>query len=401
MGVPGPLLDCGPPMSERVAIIGVGHAGFAPITAGMSYKELMFEAATRAYDDAGVDPRRDVDSFVGCSEDFWEGTSIFDEYLPDQIGGALRPVQTVSADGLFGIATGMMLIRSGAAEVVAVEGHSKASDIRTLGNIHQFAFDPVLNRPLNLPAHAVAGLEMARYLEVSGTTEEQCALVVSKNRGMALDNPRAAYPAQVSADHVSASPPISWPLRELDAARRADGCVVVVLASERRARDLTDVPVWVLGAGWSTGAASLESRSWDDADSVRQAAARAYRTARIAHPTRAVDLAEVDDTYSYRELMHLEALGLARPGEAGIMLEEGVFGRDGEVPVNVSGGSLGQGHLFEGSGLTRALECVLQLRGEAGERQVEDAAVAVAQSWRGVPTTTAAVAVFGSEEVVG
>ena len=87
-----------------------------------------------------------------------------------------------------------------------------------------------------------------------------------------------------------------------------------------------------------------------------------------------VDLAEVDDTYSYRELMHLEALRLARPGDAGPMLEEGFFGRDGELPVNVSGGSLGQGYLFEANGLARTLECVLQLRGEAGKRQIASVA---------------------------
>ncbi|HZA27025.1 MAG TPA: acetyl-CoA acetyltransferase, partial [Actinomycetota bacterium] len=122
-------------MGDRVAIVGVGHAGFAPITSGLSYKEQTFEAALRAYDDAGINPRRDVDSFVAVSEDFWEGTSIFDEYVPDQIGAALRPVHTVSADGLFAVATAVMLIRSGAAEVVVVEGHSKASDILTLGSI--------------------------------------------------------------------------------------------------------------------------------------------------------------------------------------------------------------------------------------------------------------------------
>ena len=387
-------------MRDRVAIVGVGHAGFAPITAGVSYKELMFEAAMRAYDDAGVDVRKDVGSFVGVSEDFWEGTSIFDEYLPDQIGGALRSVQTVTADGLFGLATALMLIRSGHADVVAVEGHSKASDIVTPGSIHQFAMDPVYNRPLGLSPLAVAGLEMNRYIEASDTTEEQCALVVAKNRRMALDNPRAAYPTEVTAGDVGYSEPVYWPLRRLEVSERADGCVVMVLASEDRARDLTDVPVWLLGAGWSTGAASLESRNWDEADYVRQAADRAYRMAGIGHPGGVVDLAEVDDTYSYRELMHLEALRLARPGEAGVMLEEGIFGRDGEIPVNVSGGSLGQGYLFEANGLARALECVLQLRAEAGERQVEGAQVAIAQAWRGVPTATAAVAVLAADEVV-
>jgi acetyl-CoA C-acetyltransferase len=384
-------------MAERVAIVGVGHAGFAPITAGVSYKELSFEAAMRAYDDAGIDPRKDVDSFVAVSEDFWEGTSIFDEYVPDQIGGALRPVHTVSADGLFAVATAVMLIRSGAAEVVAVEGHSKASDILSLGHIHQFALDPLWNRPLGVSPLAVAGLEMHRYLEVTGSTEDQCALVVEKNRTNALDNPRAAYPTEMEADDVGASRPLWWPLRDLDVARRSDGCVVLVLASEGRARELTDAPVWVAGVGWSSGSPTLESRNWDEADYVRQAADRAFEMARLGAPTRDVDLAEVDDTYSYRELMHLEALRLARPGDAGPMLEEGFFGRGGELPVNVSGGSLGQGYLFEANGLARALECVMQLRGEAGERQVEDAGVAVAQSWRGVPTTTAAVAVFASE----
>ena len=387
-------------MTDRIAIVGVGHAGYAPITAGLSYKELTFEAATRAYDDAGIDPRKDVDSFVAVSEDFWEGTSIFDEYVPDQIGGALRPVHTVSADGLFGVATAAMLIRSGHASVVAVEGHSKASDILTLDHIHQFALDPVYNRPLDFPPQAIAGLEMHRYLGATGTTEEQCAMVVEKNRRNALDNPIAAYPSDVVAADVTASEPLWWPLRDLDVARRADGGVVVVLAAEGRARDLTNDPVWLLGAGWSSGSPTLESRQWDEADYVRDAAQRAYEMARLGSPTRDIDLAEVDDTYSYRELMHLEALRLARPGDAGAMLEDGVFQREGDLPVNTSGGSLGQGYLFEANGLARTLECVLQLRGEAGERQVPDAGVAVAQSWRGIPTTTAAVAVFAADEAV-
>jgi acetyl-CoA C-acetyltransferase len=246
----------------------------------------------------------------------------------------------------------------------------------------------------------VAGLEMNRYLHATGTTEEQCALVVEKNRRNALDNPAAAFPANVSSHDVAASDPLWWPLRRLDAARRADGAVVVVLAAGDRTPDLTDAPVWVAGVGWSSGAAALESRSWEEADYVRDAADRAYRMAGVGAAGRDVDLAEVDDTYSYRELMHVEALRLARPGEAGGMLEEGYFGPDGELPVNPSGGSLGQGYLFEANGLARTLECVAQLRGEAGERQVDGAGVAVAQSWRGVPTTTAAVAVFASDEAV-
>ncbi len=385
-------------MEPRVAVAGIGHAGFAPITAGLSYKELMFEAAQRAYADAQVDPRADVDSFVCCSEDYLEGTSIFDEYVPDQLGAVQRPVQTVAADGLFGVATALMLIRSGAARVVAVEAHSKVSDVLTLGAIEQFAMDPVFNRPLGVPALAVAGLDMNAFLERTGLTEEHCAMVAAKNRTNALDNPKAAYPADVTVEDVDDSAPVYWPLRELEVAGRADGCVVVVLAAEERVGELTDGPVWLLGTGWSSGSPTLESRRWGEADFVARAAERAYAMAGIEDPGEEIDLAEVDDVYAFKELQHLEALALGTTDEVAEMLAEGELEPDGDLPVNVSGGSLGQGNLFEANGLARLLECVEQLRGEAGERQVDEASVALAQSWRGVPTTSAAVVVLGNEE---
>jgi len=386
---------------ERAAIVGVGHAGFSPVTLGLSYKELMFEAATRGYHDAGVDPRTDVDSFVCCSEDYLEGTSIFDEYVPDQLGAVQRPVQTVAGDGLFGVATALMLIGSGAARVVAVEAHSKVSDVRTLGAIEAFALDPVFNRPLGMPTIAVAGLDMLAFLDRTGMTEDHCAIVAAKNRTNALDNPRAAYPAQVRASDVEDSAPVAWPLRELDIAGSADGCVVVVLAAEDRARELSDAPVWVLGVGWCSGSPTLESRAWGEADTTRLAAGRAYDRAAIDDPSEEIDLAEIDDRYAFKELQHLEALGLAEGEDLVALLDDGELEPDGDLPVNVSGGSLGQGNLFEANGLVRVLECVEQLRGEAGERQVDDVYTAVAQSWRGVPSTSAAVAVLANDEGAG
>jgi len=388
-------------VEPKVAVVGVGHAGFAPVTAGISYKELMFEAATRAYHDAGVDPRTEIDSFVCCSEDFLEGTSIFDEYVPDQLGATQRPVQTVAADGLFGVATGMMLIGSGLASIVAVEAHSKVSDVRTLGAIEAFALDPVLNRPLRFPTLAVAGLDMNAFLERTGLSEEHCSMVAAKNRSNALDNPRAAYPADLDADDVDGSSPVAWPLKTLEVAERADGCVVVVLAAEDRARELTEGPVWLLGAGWSSGSPSLESRTWGETEPVTKAAESAYRQAEIADPQEEIDLAEVDDTFAYKELLHLEALGFGEASELAQLLEEGELEPGGDLPVNVSGGSLGQGNLFEANGLVRLLECVEQLRAEAGERQVDEAYVAVAQSARSAPSTSAAVVVLANDEGAG
>jgi len=73
-------------MNYRVAVVGIGWYGFRPVTPDVSYKEMVYQAAVRAYADAGVDPRKDIESFVTVAEDFHEGTSIFDEYTPDQLG---------------------------------------------------------------------------------------------------------------------------------------------------------------------------------------------------------------------------------------------------------------------------------------------------------------------------
>jgi acetyl-CoA C-acetyltransferase len=295
----------------------------------------------------------------------------------------------------------MMLIRSGLATIVAVEAHSKISDVRTLGAIEAFALDPVLNRPLRFPTLAIAGLDMNAFLERTGLSEEHCSIVAAKNRSNALDNPRAAYPADLTADAVDDSSPVAWPLKALEVAERADGCVLVVLAAEDRARELTEGPVWLLGAGWSSGSPSLESRTWGETEPVTRAAESAYRQAEITDPQEEIDLVEADDTFAYKELLHLEALGLGEASELAQLLEEGELQPDGDLPVNVSGGSLGQGNLFEANGLVRLLECVEQLRDEAGERQVDEAYVAVAQSARSAPSTSAAVVVLANDEGAG
>lgn len=382
-------------MSERVAIIGVGWAGYTPTSPDLSYKEFTYEAAVKAYADAGVDPRKDVDSFVTVAEDFNEGTSIFDEYVPDQIGAVLKPVHTIPGDGLHGLATCTMLIRTGIAEIVVLEGHSKASNLLSHNEVTAYAQDPILNRPMKFNSDFIAGMEMNRYLYETGGTLEACAAVVSKNRRNALRNPLAAYGADLTIDEILSGPPLSWPLGHREVARHADGAIVMVLASEERAFYLSENPIWVMGVGWCNGPPSLESREWGSVPYIEKAANMAFRQAGIRQANMAVDFAEVDDTYAYKELQSLEAMGLLPWGEAGSLTEGGVTEPEGDFPVNVSGGSLGMGNLIEANGLARALEVILQLRGEAGPRQLEDVEIGLAQAWRGVPTTSGAVAIFG------
>ncbi|HZD12045.1 MAG TPA: hypothetical protein VE177_00800, partial [Candidatus Binatus sp.] len=355
----------------KIGIIGVGYAGFDSMTPGLSTRELMFEAASRAYADAGINPRKDVQSFVCCTEDFWEGISITDEYMPDQLGAVLRPLCTVSSDGLVGVATACMHIASGLADVAVVESHSKMSDVVTPSEIVSMGFDPTYLRHLNVDPNFVAGLEMSRFLKETRTKKESTARVAVKNRRNALSNPRGVYGTDLTVKDVLAgrgqNGSESTTIPDLEISKPSDAGIVLVLASRKMTRKFgKDRTIWIDGIGWSSDTPWVEDRDLSRATYTEQSARRAYKMAAIRNPERQFDFAEADDTYAFKELQHLEALGIAPRGRAGRMLETGSFDRDGRLPVNASGGSLGVGHLIEATGLHKILETVLQLRGEAG-----------------------------------
>lgn len=381
-------------MRRRIAIVGAGLEGIRAVTPDVSYRELTFAAAVKAYKDAGVTPA-DIDTFIATSEDFMEGYSIADEYCPDQIGGALKPCQTIP-DSLQSLALASMLILTGQFDIVAVQAMSKASNIVSVDNVLNFALDPVLARPFNLTPHFVGALEMTRYMFETGTTPEDCARVVVKNKRNALLNPNAAWGADVTVEHVLDAEPVCEPLGRLDIAPNADGAIVLVLASEEIARTLAGTPVWVDGFGWCSDAPSLDSRDWSAAPATALAAKQAFEMAGIRTPAKEIDFAEIDDDYSFKELQHLEALGLCPRGGARAMLEGGLTELTGSLPVNLSGGKLGAGNLFDAAGAYRLYEAVLQLRGVAGARQVANAEVGLVQGWRGAPSTSSAVAILSN-----
>jgi acetyl-CoA C-acetyltransferase len=408
----------------RVCIIGIGHTDFNCMTPDMEWKDLMYEACQKAYVDAGIDPRRDIDSFITCAEDYWEGFSIFDEFVPDQIGAVLRPCCTVCGDGIYGLGNAYMQIQTGVMDVVSIEAHSKVSDLLTYGDVMLHAFDPVYERPISgpverpnyagLPSYSeanpkplvgsseeterthpyfLAGLEMQHYLRKTETTEEQCAMVAVKNKKNAFFNPYADYEARINIDNVMNSEYCFNPLKRLDISPNVDGAVCFVLGTEKIAKELGIEPIYLEGFGWSSETPWLSTRGMD-AEYAKKSAEMAYKMAGIVDPRKEIDVAEVDDRFTYKELQHLEAIGLARKGEAKQLIEEGALNIKGTIPINPSGGSLGVGNSLEATGLQKSLEIITQLRGHAGKRQVNDAEVGLAQAWRGIPSGSGAVAIF-------
>jgi acetyl-CoA C-acetyltransferase len=152
----------------------------------------------------------------------------------------------------------------------------------------------------------------------------------------------------------------------------------MVLASAEKAKSITDKPVWILGMGWATDTYYMGERDLSFMDSLHIASTSAYSAANIKNPLDSIDVAEISDHSSYRELMAYEALGFCEKGRAAEMMEEGTTAFEGKLPVNASGGAL-SGSPFFAVGLIRLAEAAIQIRGDAGEHQIKGAKVALAQ----------------------
>jgi len=230
---------------------------------------------------------------------------------------------------------------------------------------------------------------------VYGISEEQVARVVMKNLGNARRNPVMHNGRDLSLDEILAAPMMADPLRTLDVAPDTDGAVALIMASEERAKQITDHPAWILGLGTCYDAHYLGDRDLADCMALEKASAMAYRMAGISDPRKQVDLVELGDEFSYQELFWLEGLGLCGLGEAGHLTESGLTSRGGELPVNASGGLLG-GVPANVAGLNRVAEAAQQVMGRSGV-QVKDVDIAVAQGHSGFCGQHQCVVVLGRE----
>jgi acetyl-CoA C-acetyltransferase len=224
-----------------------------------------------------------------------------------------------------------------------------------------------------LTAPPCFALAAQRHMAAYGTTEEQLARVGVKNHTHASRNPSAHFTKGASLEQVLCSRMISSPLRLFMCSPITDGAAAVVLASEERARALTDRPVWIRGTGQALDGFQLTSLPEDYAQwpALRRAGEAAYRMAGIGPGD--VDLAEVHDCFAIAEMIAYEELGFCKKGEAGPFVEAGRSDYGGDVVVNPRGGLIGCGHPLGATGVAQAAEVFVQLRREAGPRQVEDA----------------------------
>lgn len=220
------------------------------------------------------------------------------------------------------------------------------------------------------------------HMKLFGSTQRQFACASAKSHCYGAKNPLAQYRFEMTVDDVLADREISFPFTRSMCAPIGDGAASAILCSEDV---LATLPTRTQERAIRVRASALTGgyyRSIEEPSLSRVAAERAYAQAGLGPDD--IDVVEVHDASSFSEIYQLEMLGFAEPGGGGPMVESGATGPGGRLPVNTSGGLVSKGHPVGATGLSMVYELGLQLRGEAGERQVPGARVALQENGGGV-----------------
>ena len=370
---------------RRVAIVGAGITKFAR-RALETPKELAYEASRMALDSCEMS-LKDIDCVtIGTAPDAFDGVHMNGEFLADGSGAYKKPVMrhyVGGGTGCFSPIHGWFHVASGMFDTCLVVAEEKMSHCHPHpAGAFLTIFDHTTEQPLYPTLIWIFALEMHRYMHTYGITKEDIAKVAVKNKKNAIDHPSAQIPGEITVEDVLNSEMMAYPVNRMDISPTSDGAAAIILASEHVARRITNKPVWIDGVGYALDSAYWANRDLCYPEYVEVAARKAYAMAGIKEPHKEIDIAEPYDPFTYKELHHMEGLMLCGKGEAPQLLADGVTQRDGRMPICPSGGLLGVGNPIAASGLMKTIEIFLQLRGEAGKRQVPGSPkTGLAQAW--------------------
>jgi acetyl-CoA C-acetyltransferase len=347
-----------------VAIVATGMTPFGELWQS-SLRDLFVDAALEALDTVGR-PRPDS-IYVGNMSG---GQFVGQEHLGPLMADAL---------GLAGIAATRVesaCASGGAAIRTAMNDGSDVTHVLASAADQETAVYHGITFP------GLYAMIARAHMERHGTTEGDLAAVAVKNHRHGAMNPKAQFRGEITLEQVMTSSMVAEPLRLLHCSPVSDGAAAVLLCPLTRAKEFTDKPVLIRGSGMATSSMALAHRGDPSyLDAVSAAAGRAYEAAGVSPSD--LDLAEVHDCFTIAELCVLEAACLAERGEAAALTRAGETTLGGRLPINTSGGLKAKGHPVGATGVAQVIELVEQLRGEAGDRQVPDATLGMAQNMGG------------------
>jgi acetyl-CoA C-acetyltransferase len=370
-------------MGNPCAVIGVGQTRYRTKRLDVSIAGMVREAALRALEDAGL-TFADIDAVViGKAPDLFEGVMMPEAYLADALGARGKPVMRVHTAGSVGGSTGLVaagLINGGVHDRVLVVAYEKQSESNATWAL---STHPPYSASLVIGAGGYFAPHIRAYIRRAGAPDHIGTLVAVKDRQNALRNPYAHLRIPgISREMVEGTPMLWEPIRYLETCPSSDGACAMVLASESAARRAPHPPAWVHGTAMRSEPIFFAGRDTVNPRAGKDCAADVYQQAGITEPRSQLDCAEVYVPFSWYEPMWLENLGFCGEGAGWKLTEAGATALDGDIPWNPSGGVLSSNPIGA-SGLIRFAEAVLQVRGLAGEHQVDGARLALGHAYGG------------------
>ncbi|MFB6070024.1 MAG: thiolase domain-containing protein [Halanaeroarchaeum sp.] len=359
-----------------VYLVGAAQSKFGSFP-DESYRTLFAEAYSSAMDsvDGELDPDAIDEAYVGTLGVGGRQLGLSAPAVTEHVGLSGVPstrVENACAASGTAFRQAVLSVRAGAADVALAGGVEVMTDMSSEETRYWLGVsgETEWERTAGTTFAGVYALMADAHMDEYGTTREQLSRVATKNHANGANNPKAHLGFECSLEDAMDSPTVAHPLNLYDCCPTTDGASVAFLATEDVARQVTDHPIRVAGTGQASGAVGLYDRPTLTGIPATQAAAeRAYETAGVGPDD--VDFAEVHDCFSIAEIMAYEDLGFTEKGTGGDFVERGATEPDGELPVNLSGGLKSKGHPIGATGTGQIAEIYAQLRGEAGDRQVE------------------------------
>ena len=370
-------------MSHYCAVVGVGQTKHASKRGDVSLPGLVREAATRALDDANM-TWSDIDAIViGKAPDMFEGVMMPELHLADALGAAGKPIMRVHTAGSVGGSTAIVaasLVQAGVHRRVLTVAYEKQSESDTM-----WALSPRI--PFQPAVVAGAGGYFAphirAYIAKSGAPSDIGMMVAVKDRKNALRNPYAHLHEEDASMEKYAQSPMLWdPIRFAESCPASDGACAMVLTDESAATAGAYPPAWILATCMRSEPTMFSGRNQVNPRAGQECAREVYRIAGVTDPRREFDVAEIYVPFSWYEPMWMENLGFTAENEGWKMTAEGATAFEGDMPINPSGGVLSSNPIGA-SGMLRYAEAAMQVRGQAGEHQVDGARLALGHAYGG------------------
>ncbi|WP_370074546.1 thiolase domain-containing protein [Nocardioides sp.] len=366
---------------QPAAVIGVGQTHHRAQRKDVSMAGLCREAIDRALLDANM-TLDDIDAIVvGKAPDLFEGVMMPELFLAEALGAAGKPLLRVHTAGSVGGSTAIVassLVQAGVHKRVLTVAYEKQSESNAMWALSV----PV---PFNMPVHAGAGGYFAphvrSYIRRSEAPTHVGAIVAAKDRTNALKNPYAHLREEKTVEQVLASQMLWDPIRYDETCPSSDGACALVIVDEDTAKSSAN-PAWIHGTVMRSEATPAAERDQVNPQASRDAAAALWKQAGITSPIDEIDAAEIYVPFSWFEPMWLESLGFAEEYAGWKLTESGATAMDGRIPVNCSGGVMSSNPIGA-SGMLRFGEAALQVRGAAGEHQVDGARRALGHAYGG------------------